>query len=519
MSNEAWAGGSTEERSVRTRLAGAGAAGLGTAGARLVGGGVLGAGLVREGSAADDSVGVESAGPGSAGGGSAGTGLAGAGSAGAGLAGAGLVGAGLAGGVVGDERVREGSAASLSAGSERVGSERAGSERAGSERVGSKSGGGGAVGDGGVGDGLGLPWRSCIQIALLPWLVTRVLTFSTLVVVRASGSEGIPTGTGFLDGLLHWDGQWYARIAEHGYQAAGAESFRFFPLLPLLGRLFGSGIGADVGVVIVANLASLVALAVIVRLVTSEGRSPRFGMLSVWVVALAPHAFVSAMGYAEPLFLFLSTLSIYLYRRQAWWASMLSGYLVGLTRPFGVLVMVPAAVEAGSGFFASDGSGRLARVGAVAAPFAGLATFLVWCANAAGDAFAPFTVQQGEEFRGGFVVPVWRIITGVGDAVGGSGITAAHLVWLAVFVVATIDVFKRWPVSFGAFALVVLLTATSSDNLDGLERYLWSVIPIPLGVADVLAGFPRVLRRGVFVASVAALVVYAGLAFDGRLVP
>jgi hypothetical protein len=124
-----------------------------------------------------------------------------------------------------------------------------------------------------------LTWGQAVRISLVPWLVTRVLTFVTLIAVRASGSEGVPTGTGFLDGLLHWDGQWYARIAEDGYRSVGDEAFRFFPLLPMLGRLFGVGSGADVGVVIAANLASLAALVVICRLVVHEGRSVRFALL------------------------------------------------------------------------------------------------------------------------------------------------------------------------------------------------------------------------------------------------
>lgn len=374
----------------------------------------------------------------------------------------------------------------------------------------------GTDGDDGSGS---LTWGRAVRISLVPWLVTRVLTFVTLIAVRASGSEGVPTGTGFLDGLLHWDGQWYARIAEDGYRSVGDEAFRFFPLLPMLGRLFGVGSGADVGVVIAANLASLAALVVICRLVVHEGRSVRFAVLVTWVVALAPHAFVSAMAYAEPLFLFLTAVSMYLWRQKRWWASVPAGLLAGLTRPFAVLLVVPAIFEVVRDWRGAAKSERVGMVAAAAAPVAGLGTYLGWVWRVTGDPLMPFTVQQGDQYRGDFVFPIWRVITGLGDAAAGSGITAAHLLWLAVFVAASVEVVRRWPSSYGALAVVVLLTATASENLDGLERYLWSVLPIPLGVADLLARLPRPARIVMLVASAAALLGYAGLAFDGRLVP
>ena len=77
----------------------------------------------------------------------------------------------------------------------------------------------------------------------------------------------------------------------------------------------------------------------------------------------------------------------------------LAGYLAGLTRPFGVVLAVPAAIEACSGWRRARGRDRVARLAAVVAPVAGLATFLLWVGS-----FEP--VRQQGELRGEWLDPI-----------------------------------------------------------------------------------------------------------------
>ena len=109
-------------------------------------------------------------------------------------------------------------------------------------------------------------------------------------------------------GLLGWDARWYERIAAHGYAGLGNAALRFFPLLPVLARSLRAvpGMTAGMSVIIVANVASLAAFAVLYRLVVFELGDEACARRAVWLLALAPPAFVLVMGYAESLLLVTS---------------------------------------------------------------------------------------------------------------------------------------------------------------------------------------------------------------------
>jgi hypothetical protein len=96
----------------------------------------------------------------------------------------------------------------------------------------------------------------------------------------------------------------------------------------------------------------------------------------------------------------------------------------------------------------------------------------------------------------------------------GSGL---HFPWAIGFLVLLVVCFRKWPVSYGAYASAVLLIALSAGNLDSLERYGLSAFPLVLA----LAGLLRVgwLERAALVLCACGLTTYATLAFLGAYVP
>src|SRR4249920_4084043 len=97
-----------------------------------------------------------------------------------------------------------------------------------------------------------------LRAGLQGWIAARVL------VAIAFGVSRFLVDHGHVDdplarvttrqGLLAWDGSFYADIARGGYLRLPREALRFFPLTPMLGRAVGwLGVGPRFGVVIVAN--------------------------------------------------------------------------------------------------------------------------------------------------------------------------------------------------------------------------------------------------------------------------
>src|SRR5580658_11057209 len=86
-----------------------------------------------------------------------------------------------------------------------------------------------------------------------------------------------------------------------------------------------------------------VLLAVLARRETGDEALAR---RAAWLMCLAPAAFTQVMGYAEGTLLALTVGTMLALRARAWWWAAALGLAAGATRPVGLLLVVPAAVEA-----------------------------------------------------------------------------------------------------------------------------------------------------------------------------
>lgn len=134
-----------------------------------------------------------------------------------------------------------------------------------------------------------------------------------------------------LEAFCRWDCGWYAEIAQQGYVRPQATNF--FPLLPLLGRLVRevTGLSTEVSLVVVANVAGLLALVVLHRLFRAlEGEDA--ARTSLLLFTAYPFAFFHSAGYPESWMVFLSALAVALSLRGRHWGAALTLGLAGLAR-------------------------------------------------------------------------------------------------------------------------------------------------------------------------------------------
>jgi hypothetical protein len=365
-------------------------------------------------------------------------------------------------------------------------------------------------------------WRRGLDevVSVAPaWLTARVLVATAYVVAVTATDRLVEVRPQQLeDGLLAWDGTWYRDIAELGYDGAGEESLRFFPLYPLVGRALGWALAgsSSVALVVLANVASIVVAVLVRRLVLAEGRGRALADRAVWLVAIFPASFVLAWGYSEALMLVGTVGAFLALRRRSWWWAAGAGVVAATSRPLGALLVVAALVEVARSWRSLRAGDRLAAGCAVAAPLVGAGAYLLWVRLAHGDAWLPFTVQDA--LRGTGTDPFSRMWQGVQDLVGperfGDGL---HVPFALGFVVLLVLTFRWWPASYGLFAGGVLVAALSADNLNSLERYGLNAFPLVLTLAMV-ASDPRV-ERPVLVVSAGGFVALASLAWTGAYVP
>jgi len=360
------------------------------------------------------------------------------------------------------------------------------------------------------------------RAVLVPYVLSRALVVLALVltrhVLRARSATPLPLQARL--GLLGWDAAWYRDIARSGYRGVAKVGLRFFPLFPLLGRVVSwlPGVSAGAAVLVVANVSALAVGVLVYELARREGRDHDLARRAVWIVYLAPTAFVLVMGYAEATLMTATVVALLAMRSRRWWIAAVAGVVAGLTRPVGLILVVPALFEA---FQARGNATRktyAGMAGAVAGPAFGTGAYLVWAEHRSGDLLYPLSVQQATASRGGWIDPVravWRAAKLAAD--GGHLSAGIHVVTAGALVVLIVVSWRRWPASFTAYAVAVAVVGLSARNLDSLERYSLSTVPLVLAAADITGGGTR--ERIVLVALGAVLVACSVLAFSGLLVP
>jgi hypothetical protein len=350
-----------------------------------------------------------------------------------------------------------------------------------------------------------------LRAAAAPWLLAHAIVLAALGVV-AVVNGGLPnTGTVPAAGLLAWDGGWYQRISEQGYLAAGEDSIRFFPLLPVIARaaVLVTGVPAAALLVSLSWLAAFAFGALVHALTLAETGDADAARRATWLVQLVPGANVLVLGYTEALAGLLAAGFFLALRHRPGPSLVPLGVLSGLIRPTGVLLAVPALVEA-----MLRGDRRWWKFAGALAPLVGTAAYLAWCAVQFGDPLLPYRIQAQPGLRGGVATNPLEYLpdsprAGLPWPITATLIaTALGLLWICM---------RRLPAGYTAWAACLVAAALTAAHFQSLPRYLAAAFPLAMAAA-VACGRPAVWRAvlGVSLAGFGALAVMSTL---GRYVP
>lgn len=363
----------------------------------------------------------------------------------------------------------------------------------------------------------GRPRRRLTIAALTPaalYLAVRAL--GTLLLWGMTGLHHRPLN------VRAWDGDWYLRIAEHGYAAAAAGMYdihgpaqpdaamAFFPGYPLLVRLLQpitghSYVAAALTVSTVAGAASAYGVA---RLTRHFGGSRRAELVAVALVAGAPMSVVYTLPYPTALLVALSAWTLVAVLEDRWWLAAPLALAVGLAEPMAAPVI--PAVGLAAVVHVYRGRALWGPLVAVVASATGLFGYLLWVgatASVPGGYFEISRTGWGNRIDFGVTAAKW-----VFDAVTAGRdvfvvLTAAAILAACVGVAAS----RRrmpWPVWVYTAATVVLIVAHGGVVQDRV-RLLLSAFPLLIAVAVRLDG----ARRRTAIAVVAG-VVPCGLWFS-----
>ena len=329
-----------------------------------------------------------------------------------------------------------------------------------------------------------------VLLAMLAALASRLIIY-----VIAWGMHRMMGGLGgFWDSLRplweHWDSRHYIGIAQEGYTCAGDERLRlvFFPLYPLLMRLFAPLTGGDLfySGVLVSLACSVLSAGVLYDLADGLfGR--RAAALAVAYFLLSPLSVFLCCVYTEALFICLTLAAMVLLRRGHPWLAALCGMLSAFTRMPGVIVAGLFIIRAIGRF----GEGRLrvkdvlacaAQVGIV---FLGLAAY--WGINylVTGDPMMYMTYQkenwyqQPGSFWGTTENTAYYFLTSVGedDWLFTWGFQLLCMFYVYALLAAGQ---KKLPFDLAAYSFVYVAVVLSPTWLLSGPRYLYALAPLPI---------------------------------------
>jgi hypothetical protein len=382
----------------------------------------------------------------------------------------------------------------------------------------------------------GLTWGGAWPFVLAVWFASRAFFFTVGVLGHAYVGFAMPGGSpqeppGFLDYWAHWDGAWYAAIAQRGYFDHASTSF--FPLYPLLVRLFDYLPGGTAYWGVVVSTACLLAALYFFYEVAEELFDAPVARASTLVFAFFPSAFFMNAVFSESVFLAATTGTVWALRvKRNFLLACLFACFATAARNVGVFLLVPLVYALVRDRPVRIWQGVLGLVGSVG----GLAAYMLYLWQVRGGPL-DFAVAQRETWGRTLTNPVSTLhkawTTGVFGAryafhpltiFGNNGVEPAfkasdtfNLVFFAilVFLVVVGAFVSKLPLDLWAYSVLVILAPVLTPSplwaLTSFNRYLLTSFPLFFVLGWLLA-WNRVLV-GVWVGASAALGFYLTLLF------
>jgi len=350
-------------------------------------------------------------------------------------------------------------------------------------------------------------------------LILLIGRLSPLVIAKGRWFNDFAGRLPVFDPFYRWDAGWYMLIAEGGYSYTPGEasSVQFFPLYPLLAKVLAPFAGGVLTAgYLTSNAALLLASIYLYRLV-KEDFSPETAKKAVLFMLISPASFFFSIFYTEGLFLMLTVSSLYYARRGRWFVSSALGFLLSLTRPVGVLISVPLAIEylglklTGRGFEARGKVGADA-LNILLVPL-GLLSYMGYLHLRFKDAlaFVHTRAAWGMQFTPVFTTLSNLRYTAFYNAVFLGSVAAAALLTAYMLKV------KLRP-SYVVYSCLLLFVYLSTGIMDAIIRYVSSIFPLYISLS-LLAERNRILDVPLTLASAMFLALFTILFANGYWFP
>jgi hypothetical protein len=287
----------------------------------------------------------------------------------------------------------------------------------------------------------------------------------------------IPAAWNWLWLFNAWDSLQFPRIAMYGYVHPNYVYLPAYPILILLaGRLIGD---FWLGAFLIAQIFALASILVF-QLLAEQYMQPGEAMYAALLMATFPFISVfTTLSYSEPVFLFFTISSWYLYKKGNVGLSSLMAGVASVTRIYGVAIILSILLDMVKWK-------RYRKLLSLAVPAAFLCSWLVFCYFSSGDLFASWTDErywQKGDVGDGFKIVQAVLNNGIGGILSCCAGLDPIIFWsVGLFIILIV---MTWHVDsplwiYSAILSSVLVFTTS--YYVSILRYLAFIFPIWLNI-------------------------------------
>lgn len=329
-------------------------------------------------------------------------------------------------------------------------------------------------------------------------------------------------------GWANFDGEHYLSIAMFGYKDL---QLAFFPMYPYamnnLSRLIGSSTASYLwSGMILSNIFFLGSLLLFWRIIKLD-YSEKIAKIAVILLLIFPTTFFFGSVYTESLFLFLSLLTYYLYRKDKYLFSGLVGILMTLTRLYGgfVIVMIIVDVLVRKISILEIFKQKIYLIGLSAS---GLASYMAYCWYSKGDALAFYSLQTnvGEHRSLGLIMlpqVFYRYLVKIIPNLSWNYLpvvftTLLELAVAILFLMILYFSFKKIRWDYWVYILLGYVIPTLTGSFSSLPRYVIVLFPAFIFMAIKFEKLNTYLRLGIYLCLAIIALVAETLFFRGYFV-
>lgn len=363
-------------------------------------------------------------------------------------------------------------------------------------------------------------WRSYLVVVAI--VSERFLPLAQTDKLLGGGPKNFPLSPGLFS-WANFDGEHYLSIAIFGYKSLEQAFFPLFPMIisffarPFWSNQFSTLLSSIFVGLLISNSAFLLALIFLYELISLDF-SKKVAFTTILVFLIFPTSFYFGAVYNESLFLLLSVLCFYFFRKRNFFMTAFFGILAAATRIFGVLLLPALLIDV---FRRKEKFSKIFWIFLI--PL-GLVAYMWYQYLTVGDAFAFYHLQEivGEQHQYGLVLlpQVYYRYTKMLLTVNIQNpiyqtILLEMAVGISFFLLPIYGFFKKIRWSYLFYALAGFIAPTIQGSFSSVPRYVIVFFPSFLAITLFLNNRTKLLKTLYFFVSLLLLTLETALFIRG----